>query len=148
MAVQKNRKPIRQVDGRAVEDVANIQNLTFNEAAGATKNLSVGPFLRPLNDGAGGFTTNATAVKSVRKGTSLAIYNNSGTLGSITFGDDNTVSVLASGATNAAGDVGHPCKQNDWSYFNSNEKGFLITSSASLLVFIIEDETFITIQQR
>lgn len=146
MSVVKPNKKIRQVDGRAIEDAASIANLTYNEAAGAQKNLQVGPFLKPLNDGAGGYTTDASIARSIRKGSSIAVYNKSGSLLSVTFGDNNAVTALAAGVTDASGNVGHLCKGNDWSYFNSDEKSWIIADSANLVVYLIKDESYISSQ--
>jgi hypothetical protein len=146
MAVNKPNKKIRQVDGRAIEDAASIANLTYNEAGGAQKNLQVGPFLKPLNNGSGGFTTNATAALSIRKGTSIAVYNNSGTAQAISFGDSSAMAALAAGVTDVNGNVGMACKPNDWSYFNSDEKSWIRADSGSLIVYLIKDESYISSQ--
>lgn len=149
MAVNKPDKKLRQLSAKGVEDPSAIDAITYNEASGAVKTLVVGPFLKPLNDGAGGFTTNATAAKSIRKGSSIAIYNTgTTTVQSVTFGDDSALAALAAGATDVNGKVGYPCGPREWSYFNSNEKSWIRTNSADLLVFIIEDETYITSQRQ
>jgi hypothetical protein len=146
MAVNRPNKKIRQMSGRGVEDPANIANLTFNEASGGQKNLSVGPFLLPLNNGIGGFTTDATTARAIRKGSIVAVYNNSTSLHAITFGDNNTIAALAAGTTDVNGNVGLACRPNDWTYFNSDEKSFVRSTNAALLVYIIKDETYITSQ--
>lgn len=144
--VQKPNKKIRQTNGNSVEDPVNITNLQYNEAAGAQKNLSVGPFLQPLKDGAGGFTTNATTARAIRKGTAIAIYNNGSTAQAVSFGDASTMAALAAGATDVNGNVGMVCRPNDWTYFNSDEKSWVRTDSANLIVYIIKDDTYISAQ--
>lgn len=145
MAVQPANKKFRQTKGNTVEDVLNIGNLIYNKASGAQKNVAVGPHLKPLINDASvpSYTTNATVVKSVRPGTALAIYNNSGTVASITLGEDNTIASLAAGVTDAAGHVGVPCTPNSWTYISVFDKRFVIASSANLLVFVMEDDTYI-----
>ena len=147
MSVEKPDKKIRQLSGRATEDAQSIANINYNEASGGTKNLSVGPFLKPLRVG-NTYTTDATTAKSVRKGTSLAIWNDSGAVGSITLGDSNAVTSLGHGVTDANGNVGIPMKPQDWTYINTYEKQWVIASAATLKVFIIEDETYISSQKQ
>lgn len=147
MAV-KIRKTIRQTDGRAVEDPSSITNLTYNEASGAQKNLAAGHCLKPLDVAGGGYTTDATTARSVRKGTTLAIYNNSGSVGSITISDLITTPSLAAGATDVNGNVGLACRPNDWTYFNTYKKNFVIASAATLLVYVVEDESYVSNQSQ
>lgn len=143
---QPANKKIRQTKGKDIHDVLNIGNLTFNKASGGQKNMAVGPHLKPLIDDASipSYTTNASTVRAVRKGAVLAIYNNSGTVGSVTLGADNTVGALAVGATDSDGNVGVACKTNDWTLISVYDKNFIITNSASLLVYIVEDDTYIS----
>jgi hypothetical protein len=144
-AIPVNKK-IRQMKGSTTEDVLGAEGLTFNRAAGAWKNMTVGPHLKPLNDDVSipSYTTNATTVRNFRPGSQLAVYNNAGTVGSITLGNDATVTSLAVGATNSSGYVGVACKPNDWTYISSFDKRFVIASAATLLVYLIEDDTYIT----
>jgi hypothetical protein len=146
MAIIKPNKKIRQIDGRAVEDAAGIANLIYNEVAGAQKNMQVGPFLTPLNDGTGGFTTDATSALSIRRGSSVAVYNKSTSLLSVTFGDTSAVASLSAGIADVSGNVGLACRPGDWTYFNSDEKGWIVAESADLLVYLIKDESYITYQ--
>jgi hypothetical protein len=147
MAVNKPKKVFRQVDGRATEDYHNIVNLQYNESAGSVKATEVGGHLKPLNDGAGGFTTNAATARAVRKGTSLAIFNSSTTaVHAVTLSDSTTQAALAAGATTTTGLVGVPCAPLSWTYLPTNEKTVVRTNNAELLVFIIHDESYITSQ--
>lgn len=144
MAVEKPDKKIRQIDGRDVQDPVNIVNVNYNEASGGNKNLQVGPFLKPIQIGTNSYTTDATTARSLRKGTILAIYNNSASLESITLGDTSGITSLAAGATDTNGNVGIPMKPNDWTYINTYEKQWVIASSANLKVLIVEDESYIS----
>jgi hypothetical protein len=144
MAVEKPDKKIRQIDGRDVQDPVNIVNVNYNEASGGNKNLQVGPFLKPIQIGTNSYTTDATTARSLRKGTILAIYNNSASLESITLGDTSGITSLAAGVTDTNGNVGIPMKPNDWTYINTYEKQWVIASSANLKVLIVEDESYIS----
>lgn len=134
----------RNLPGNKVEDHGLLNNLEHSNVAGSKKVSEVGRKLLPLGDGAGAFTTNATTAKVLPSmGKCLAVYNNASSLGSITLGVDNTVTVLASGVTNASGNVGIPCKINDWTYIACGEKNWVIASASTLLVFIIDDNSYI-----
>jgi hypothetical protein len=144
MSIQKPDKRIRQIDGRAVQDPVNIVNVNYNEASGGTKALQVGPFLKPIEIGTNSYTTDATTPRSLRKGTMLAIYNNSANLESITLGDTSGIVSLAVGVTDANGNVGIPMRPNDWTYINTYDKQWVVASSSNLKVFIMEDESYIS----
>jgi hypothetical protein len=148
MAIQKPDKKIRQVDGRAIEDPLSIKNMVYNEASGAYKSIEIGPFLKPIRTGANSWTTDASTARSVRKGSVIAVYNNSGTLGAITCGDSPSMAALAAGATDSNGNVGIPCPPNSWTYISTNTKTFIRTTAATLLTFIVEDETYISSQKQ
>jgi len=132
--------------GREIHDVLNIGSLTFNKASGAQKNLAAGPHLKPLvlDPAAPTFTTDASTARSVRPGALLAIYNNSGTAGAITLGTDAAVPALAIGVADSSGRVGIACKPNDWTYVSVYDKSFIRTTAATLLVYIVEDDTYIS----
>lgn len=140
--MNKPSRKIRQMSGTSIEDPSLLENLMYNEPAGGQKNLTVGPSLSPMLV-SGAYTTNATAIKSLKKGTNLAIYNNSGTLHSITAGD-STVTSLAPGVTSASGFVGVPCLPNSWTYLSTGYNTHIVASNAALLVFIIQDDSYIT----
>lgn len=144
---EKPDKKFRQLRGPAIEDQASIDTIKYNEAAGADKNLSVGGFYEPLNLNATTFTTDATTSRKIRSGTSIAIYNNSSTLYSVTI-SETSIAALAPGAVDPNGNVGVPCKPNDWTLVNMAEKNYLITNNVALLVFKIKDETYITSQKQ
>lgn len=146
--VNRPDKKFRQVEGRDVADPANVNNLTYNQASGAFKSIDGGYHLKPIPVPPSSFTTNAVAAKSCRKGTTIAIYNNSGAMQTFNFGESSSVTTLAIGISDASGNVGIPCKPNDWTYLNSNEKEWFITSSANLIIFFVEDETYITSQRQ
>lgn len=139
-------KKIRNFPGDKVQDQGALSNIVYNNAAGAEKNTDVGKHLLPLGDGAGGFTTNATTAKKLpSQGRNIAVFNNASDVESITLGESSAVSSLASGVTDANGHVGIPCKGLDWTYIACNESDWIISSSANLLVFLINDDTTIKV---
>lgn len=141
-------KKIRNIQGNDVLDPSVIQNLGFNKASGAEKNMEVGRHLLPIpfiSGGAVAYKTDAsgTALALPNKGICLAVYNNAGAVGSITLGESAAQASLAAGATDATGHVGIPCPPNQWSFIACAEQNFVIASAATLLVFIIDDDTSI-----
>lgn len=119
-----------------------IVNQAYNDQAGAEKNISVGPHLVALKSSATAYTTDASTARALpKKGCNLAIYNNAGTVGAITLGDDSTVVALAAGVCDAAGNVGIPCPPNDWSYISCFDRQWIKTTAATLMVFIIDDDS-------
>lgn len=137
----------RNLNGYKVYDPASIDNMQFNAPAGAQKQINVGCKLLPLKADATTYTTDATTARALPQiGRSIAVYNNSGTMAAVTFGMDATVTALAAGVTDANAHVGLPCVPNDWSYFSGADYQWLIASSANLLVFLIADDTFLTVE--
>lgn len=140
----------RNQPGNKSEDMAIIANLVYNQAAGADKVSEVGKHLLPFaTPGSGtGYSTDVSggAFALPGAGKNLAIYNNSGAVEAITFGVDGTVTALAVGVTDSDGNVGLPCMPNSWSYFAAGYNSWVISTSANLLVFLINDNTSIQIQ--
>lgn len=139
-------KNMRNVPGPQSYDQGTIQNNQYNEAAGSQKNSEVGRHLLPIPfQGEGiAYTTDASTVRVLpRKGMNLAVYNNAGAVGSITLGEDGTIATLAPGVTDAAGHVGIPCTPNQWTYIACSTQQWVIASAATLLVFIIDDNSSI-----
>lgn len=140
--VSQKSKIIRNMRTRAVEDPGNIQNLTYNQASGGQKNLSVGPHLKPLVNAAGGWTTDASTIRALDLGAILAIYNNDTSVHAVRFSSSGSATALAAGVVDATtGDVGVPCTPGTWNYLSNYDKRFIITDSNKLLVFLIKDET-------
>jgi hypothetical protein len=134
----------RNLPGSNTYDHGAIGAMEFSSQAGSKKVSEVGRALLPLGDGNGGFTTNATTATVLPSaGKNLAVYNNSGSVGSITLGTSNALTSLAAGGTNSTGQVGIPCTPNDWTYIACNKNNWVIASASTLLVFIIEDDTSI-----
>lgn len=132
----------RNVKGQIAVDPALIANNQYNESAGAQKQIDVGPKLIPLDLGTTTPTTSAVTLKALPSmGRSIAVYNNAGTLGSITFGVAGQVS-LAAGAVDAVTKaVGIPCQPNTWTYLSAGSATHVIASAATLLVFLIDDQS-------
>ncbi len=133
----------RVIDNASLQDSYQIKSIEYNPQSGGQKSLAVGPRLIPIQI-AGGFTTNVsgTAVAIPYLGANLAIYNNAGTAASVTAGETlaNTLS-LAIGATDASGHVGVACPPNAWSYLSMGNRQWIISSAATVIVYVIEDPT-------
>lgn len=139
----------RKIKGDQTRDPSNIELLTYNEKAGSRKSSEVGRALIPMGDGAAGFTTDASTKRVLpAAGINLAIYNNSGAVHAVTVGD-STVTAQAAGAVQVSGSnvfVGVPCAPNAWTYLAAAQWNYVQTDSAALLVFIIDDPTYIVTQ--
>lgn len=143
-------KPInklqRSAKGPKVNDPSSIQSNIYNEAVGAQKNMEMGHHLVPILEN-GVYKTNITTVTPIpSRGVTLAVYNNSNTVGSVTLGMTNTITALGVGVTDSNGNVGIACKPNDWTYIATYDKHYMIGSSANLIVYVVYDETRITSQ--
>lgn len=140
-------KKIRNVPGQSVQDPSIIHNLEYNDAAGSKKVSEVGRHLVPLkyiNAGLLAYTTDASTARPLDKeGACLAVYNSSGVLQTVTLGEASSVASLAAGVTDAGGHVGIPCIPNNWTYIACGNSNWVITSSNLLLVFVIDDNSYI-----
>lgn len=134
----------RNLPGNKVYDPSAVENNAYSDKAGAHKVAEVGRRLTGIPK-AGSWVTDASAaaVALPSAGKNLAIYNNAGVVGSVTLGGA-TVASLAPGAVDANGKVGIPCAPNSWTYVAAGEDTFVITSANTLLVFLIDDESFLT----
>lgn len=139
----------RNLPGGTVYDSHTIHTMEFNPAAGGQKVLEVGRCLIPLGNGNASYTTDATTARILPNfGRNIAVYNNANTVGAVTVSADSGVTALTPGQVNTTagagfGDVGVPCKPNDWTYIACGEKNYVIASANTLLVFLIEDPTSI-----
>lgn len=137
----------RTIDPRVATDPHAADAARFNQQSGGDKNMPVGPCLLPLKTGST-FTCNATTAVGLDSiGRNIAVYNNANAVGSITLGTDGTVAVLASGATNIAGQAGIPCPPNSWTYISMGTQQFLIASAATLLCYQVDDGTYLTLER-
>jgi hypothetical protein len=140
--MQFPNKNIRVKKGSKVQDTGSITDLTYNEQAGARKSVRVGPALAPINDGTGGLTTDASSIRSLKLGSNLAIYNDSGSVGSVRFSNDLLAAALLPGAVDApTGDVGIVCKPNDWTYLSNYDKRYIVADSSNLIIYLEIDDT-------
>jgi hypothetical protein len=135
----------RKIDGTRVVSPGDADVFTYSGPAGARKSTEVGRKLIPIPTPAASpaWTTNIATAVAIQPGKNIAVYNNANAMGSITFGSAGTVASLAAGAVDANGNVGLPCPPNSWSYFASGESNFMISSAATMLVFLIADDTYI-----
>ena len=117
-----------------------------NYHSGAKKTLNVGPHLIPIPTGTG-WTTQATAATGLPKaGMNVAIYNNAGAVGTVTIGNTPSVTSQALGAVDANGNAGVPCPPNSWTYLSMGNNTWIITSAATMFVYLVEDSTWIAAQ--
>lgn len=134
----------RNINSDAVVDGHLIESIGYNLASGGFKNVKVGPKLKPLQNGATTFTTNATtAINLAVKGKNLAVYNNAAAVGSVTT-SDVVIASLAAGVTDASGRVGIACPPNAWTYISMGDDIIVIASAATLLVYLIDDDSTLT----
>jgi hypothetical protein len=134
----------RQIHSDAVVDSHLVESVGYNISSGGFKNTPIGPKLKPLNSDGSTFTTNATvSVPLGIAGLNLAIYNNAGAVGSVTV-SPLSVASLAPGATDAAGNVGVACPPNAWTYISMGDAKWVIASAATLLVYQIDDDSFLS----
>lgn len=138
-------KNIRNLPSDKVQDPSSISNLTYSNTAGANKNTEVGRHLLPIpvvTAGVLSYKTNVTVATVLPcKGRNLAVYNNAGAVGSITLGEDATITALAAGVADATGHVGIACPPNDWTYIACGEQNWVIGTAATLLCYLIDDDT-------
>lgn len=144
---------LKRTSGNQALDSGAVANTGFNEAAGVHKVAQAGLKLKPLPLTATTFTTDAsTARKFPDKGMAIAIYNNAAAVGSFRLSKAAAPASLAPGATDPGtdpavagfGEVGVPVPANSWFYTNSYDAATIITSAATMLVFLVEDESRIT----
>lgn len=137
----------RNIIGNKVKDPSSIANEQYNEASGAQKQVDVGPKLIPLDAGTASPTTNAATLKALPSaGRSIAVYNNAAAVGSITFGVAGQVSLAAGACDATTKAVGIACPPNSWTYLSAGEDTHVIASAATLFVYLVEDNTSITVQ--
>jgi hypothetical protein len=130
----------RVIDNNFLQDPSQIVAVEYNPASGGQKALIVGPRLLPIPI-AGGWTTTPTAATALPYlGANIAVYNNASAVGSIVIGG-STIVTLAPGVVDGSGNVGVACPPNAWTYLSMSNNQYVITSAATLLVYIMEDPT-------
>jgi hypothetical protein len=123
-------------------DAQMINTVLYNDKSGAQKNMSVGQTLIAIKLSETSYTTNCTsASRQLVKGSQLAIYNNNNAVGAIKFSTTSTITVGTPGVADANGDVAIICKPNDWTYICSGDKTWVRASDATLLVYLLDDDT-------
>lgn len=114
---------------------------SYNDPAGAQKNLAVGAKLLPILTAPNTWTTDATTALSVPKGSQLAVYNNSSTLYGLRCSSLNTVTAGAAGTVDANGNVSIACTPNAWTYISVAKDNWIITQNSALIVYLVDDHT-------
>lgn len=112
----------------------DVTGTVVNPRAGAVKALAVGPQFQMGSATAQVSGIDASAGIQMSPGTTMWLYNNSGTVAWAT---------MATTAPSAPSSIatGIPLKPNDWTQLNMGEYSFLRTSAATVGVYIVADET-------
>jgi hypothetical protein len=137
----------RVIDNKWLNGGQDAVAIEYNPASGGQKSLIVGPRLIPISIVGPAWTTNVTTATAIPYlGANLAIYNNAGAAGSVTVGQDNTVTSQAIGVSDAKGNVGVACPPNAYTYLSMGNNQWIIGSAATLIVYVIEDPTYFSQQ--
>lgn len=132
----------RVIDIAWVNSGNDADSIEYNPASGACKSLKIGPRLLPISNGAASWTTNATTALALPwPGATLYIYNNAATAGSVTVGQSAAVTSQAIGAVDANGNVGVACPPYSYTYLSMGNNQWIISSAATLIVYMVEDPT-------
>lgn len=125
-------------------DQGSVGSITFSPYSGAERNAEVGSFLIPIPTSSTTWTTKPTAATGLPKqGCSLAIFNNSAIVGSVTLGSDGTVTSQAPGSVDVNGNAGIPCTPNAWTFIACWNKQWVISSASTILCYIIADDSMV-----
>lgn len=136
----------RTIDPNAIGSGLDAATLTFNPQSGANKTLPTGPHLLPIPVGTTWTTSaNGAPVNLPRLGLNIAVYNNAGAVGTITIGNTPGIASLGIGAVDIYGNAGVPCPPNSWTYLSMGYNQWIITSAATMFVFLFDDSTFVQI---
>ena len=123
-------------------DSGSIDSTLYNQYSGAERIMEVGQYLLPIPTSSTTWTTKPiTATALPKQGYNLAIYNNAAAVGSITLGSDATVTSQLPGNVDVNGNPGIPCPPASWIYIACWNKQWIITSAATLLVYLIADDS-------
>lgn len=133
-------KKQRVIDIAFINSGNDVDSIEYNPASGGCKSLRVGPKLIPIPV-SGGWTTDASSGLILPAlGLTLYIYNNSGSVGSVTV-SPATTTAQAVGAVDVSGNVGIACPPNAYSHVSMGYNQYIITSASTLIVYIVEDPT-------
>ena len=138
----------RNVAGNNVQDPNAISLNTYSDQAGSRKVSEVGRSLLPLGNGASGFTTDASTARILPgMGVNLAIYNKDTSVHAVTVSSSGSTAALAAGETDVNGNVGIACPPATYTYVACYDDTWVITDSAMLVVYLINDNSSIRPQQ-
>jgi hypothetical protein len=141
-------KIIRKMEGYNIVDPSSIASMQFNRSAGSQKVSEVGRHLLPVPYVTGGTVAYKTDLSTTTAlpsaGLVLAVYSKDTVVQSITLSAASIAS-LAIGVTDSSGNVGVPCAPGAWTYLAADIATWAVTSSANLLVFIVDDDTSVKV---
>jgi hypothetical protein len=135
----------RNKPGQVVQDSGAIDNYEYDQYSGSQKVSEVGRNLLPIPVGTSWTTTPTAATALPSAGKNVAVYNNSASIGTINFGSSSSIVSLAAGAIDLNGNVGLPVPPASWAYFAAGINTWVISSASTMLVFLINDSTDITV---
>ena len=133
----------RRIDIKYQISGDDAKSIEYNPASGGQKSLPVGPRFLPIPIASGYTTTPTTTTALPFLGLTLYVYNNAGTAGSVTIGKVSTITSQAIGVSDASGNVGIACPPNAYTPISMGDNRYIITSAATLIVYIVEDPTTI-----
>ena len=122
-----NKSFRRRLDGRNVEDSHTIDNIEYNEFAGAQKNFEVGPALE--------YVSATTVATKICPGDQLFLFKATTGLGYATLGDDNTITTGSAPSANTFpvfGQVYTKISAADYKY---------IIGTADIHLYVLRDDT-------
>lgn len=117
----------RRLDGRNTEDSHTIDNIEYNEFAGAQKNFEVGPALKYVGE--------LDVAQGICSGDQLYIFKTTSGIGYVTLGDNSGIVVGTAPAANTFpvfGQVYTRVSAADYKY---------IIGAADIHLYILRDDT-------
>lgn len=127
------KKYARREDGNQVQDFQSIQSGTYDILAGGMKNVNVGPTLKILGA--------LNVAVHVGKGNQLYVYNNTGAVHYVKFGD----SAVAAPTSPADG---IPIPANSYLLIGSGEDDYVRSDVATVFGYLMNDDTTLIVKSQ
>lgn len=137
------RKIKRSLSRQQVAGTADVLSTSFMTNAGVLKSAQqYGPEFKKTSVG-GMSAIIATSPSTINPGTPIAVYNNTSSVQWLNMNRAEDGSLVApSGLSNAI-----PLKPNDWTYLNMGENDTVQVSSASVGIYILTDNSTVSVLQ-
>lgn len=136
------RKIKRVITRQSILGTSDVLSMSYSErSSGLKTNHQFGPeIFRAQASGVSAIIAD-TAPVAIDPGTPLAIYNNTGTVQWVNMNRAEDGALTApTGFANA-----FPLKPNEWTYINMGENDRIRTSSSSVGIYILRDDTRLTV---